>query len=200
TVVQEIRTWTYTGTASGVATPTNLTATPRTYSNTGYVKLTWSELSPVVTGFQLERSTDQTNWTRLNGGADLPFNVTTYIDTPPQPGTYYYRVRAVSDQGTSNYVTSGPVAVLVPVAPSGLVARQASPTQINLQWVNNDLSMSATAIRVERSDGDANHFAVVASLDPSATSYTDNAVTAPNTYFYRVVASNARGDSLATSV
>src|SRR5262249_45645907 len=151
TVVQEIQTWTYTGTSSRVATPTNLAATPRTYSTTGYVKLTWSELSPVVTGFQLARSTDQTNWTRLNGGADLPFNDTAYIDTPPQPGTYYYRVRAVSDQGTSNYAASGPVAVLVPVARSGLVARQASPTQINLNWVNNDPAMTAAAIRVARS-------------------------------------------------
>src|SRR5262249_23825493 len=200
TVVQEVRTWTYTGTASGGAPPTNPTATPPPYNTTGDVKLTWSELSAVVTGFQLERSTDRTNWTRLNGGADLPFNVTTYLDTPPQPGTYYYRVRAVSDQATSNYAPSGPVAVLVPVAPSGLVAQQATPTQLNLHWVNNDLPMSATSIRVERSDGDANHLVTVATLDPSATSYTDNAVTAPNTYFYRVIATNNHGDSLPTSV
>jgi hypothetical protein len=92
------------------------------------------------------------------------------------------------------------VAVLVPVAPSNLVAQQTSPTQINLSWRNNDLSMSATSIRVERSPGNTSNFVPIATLEASATSYMDTTFQAPNTFSYRVFAVNAKGDSLPSNV
>src|SRR5262249_1293300 len=98
TVVQEVRTWIYTGTSDRPRAPTQLFADP--YSSPGQVQLTWFEQSPTATGFQLERSTDGANYTLI---AELPVNVTTYTDAPGQPGTYFYRVRATSDQGNSNY-------------------------------------------------------------------------------------------------
>jgi hypothetical protein len=193
TVVQEVRTWTYTGTADRPPPPYSLIADP--YSHPGQVNVTWFELSPTETGFQLERSSDGTNFTKI---ADLPFNVFTYTDTSVQPGTYFYRVRAISPQGNSGYATSGPVAVLVPEAPSYLWANQVSTTEADLTWSNN--SFVQTGFRVERSDGDQSHFVALATLDAFTTTYKDTTVMTPNTYYYRVFAFNSYGDSLPSNV
>jgi hypothetical protein len=192
-VVQDVRTWTYTGSSTRPAAPTNLFADP--YSNPGNVNLTWNEYSPTETGFQLERSTDGTNFTLI---ASLPFNVTTVTDVPPRPGTYFYRVRALGESAVSTYATSGPVAVLVPEAPSNLSAVPVSPAEADLQWLNN--SFSATGFRIERSVGDPNHFVTLATVDAFTTSYQDTTAAAPNTYYYRVFATNSFGDSLPSNV
>src|SRR5262249_10858292 len=101
TVVQEVRTWTYTGTSDRPPTPYRLFGDP--YSSPGQVQLTWFALSPTETGFQLERSTDGANYARV---ADLDFNVSTFTDTPSEPGTYFYRVPALSEQGASTHPLS----------------------------------------------------------------------------------------------
>src|SRR5262249_53562582 len=158
-VVQEVRTWFFMGTADRPPAPYSIFAAP--YSSPRQILVTWAELSPTETGFQLERSTDGSNFTRI---ADLPFNVTSYADTPPQPGTYFYRVRAISDAGNSNYATTGPVAFLAPLAPSNLRALQSGPAQVNLSWLNNDFALTYTGIRIERSVGDDMHFAPLTTL------------------------------------
>jgi hypothetical protein len=194
TVVQEIRTWTYTGTADRPPPPTNLFADP--YSNPGSVNLSWNEFSPTETGFEIQRSTDGTNW---GPAVTVPFNVTTYTDTPPQAGTYFYRVRALGPNGNnSNYATIGPIAVLVPEAPTNLVITRANPAEVDLQWFNN--SFSATGFRIERSVDNPNNFQFLATVDASTTTYADTAVMPPHTYYYRVFAFNDFGDSLPSNV
>src|SRR5262249_51564686 len=58
-----------------------------------------------------------------------------------------------------------------------------------------NFDFSYTGIRIERSTGDDMHFMPIATLGPFATSYSDTMVMVPNTYFYRVIATGASGDS-----
>jgi hypothetical protein len=67
-------------------------------SDEGQITVMWTDSSSNETGFVLERSTDRYNFSIVQRvGADS----TSAMDTPPGPGRYYYRVRAVSDEAKS---------------------------------------------------------------------------------------------------
>ena len=79
-----------------------------------------------------------------------------------------------------------------PAAPGTLTATVASGTQVNLAWVNN--ATNQTGFTVQRSP-DGTNFTTIASVNWSATTYSDTAVLAGTTYTYRVSAQNAVGAS-----
>jgi titin len=83
-----------------------------------------------------------------------------------------------------------------PVAPSGLQAQVASGTQINLSWEDN--STDETGFRVERSSG-GGAFVQVALTGAGVTTYQNMGLTAGTSYSYRVIATNAAGDSAASN-
>src|SRR5262249_7218614 len=84
-------------------------------------------------------------------------------------------------------------ALLVPAAPGNLTGFQKTTTEVDLHWSNTPPPI-ATGIRIERSVGDPNHFVTLATLGV-VTSYADTTVMAPNIYYYRVIATDAYGDS-----
>ncbi len=68
-------------------------------SDEGQITITWRDVSSDETAFVIERSTDRYNFTIVQRvGADNA----SATDTPPGPGRYYYRVRAVSDDAKSD--------------------------------------------------------------------------------------------------
>jgi hypothetical protein len=79
-----------------------------------------------------------------------------------------------------------------PDAPSGLTATAVSTTQINLAWtdVSND-----TGYRVERKTGLGGTYAEIATTSNSEVSYSSTGLTDSTTYYYRVRAYNAAGNS-----
>ncbi len=78
--------------------PSNLVATSPVGSE---VQLSWNDNSNNEAEFDIERSTDGTNWTQI---ATVGVNVTTYNDTTVQALTeYFYRVRASNSIGPSGY-------------------------------------------------------------------------------------------------
>jgi autotransporter-associated beta strand protein len=79
-----------------------------------------------------------------------------------------------------------------PLAPGGLTATTASATAINLAWVNN--ATNATSVLLERSTDNLT-FSQIASLGASVTNYSDSNLTPGTTYYYRVRANNAGGNS-----
>lgn len=79
-----------------------------------------------------------------------------------------------------------------PAPPSDLTATTVSTSQINLQWVNNP--PLGTEIRVYRSP-DGNTFIQVATLNRTATTYSDTNLLDSAPYFYQVRAHNLAGDS-----
>lgn len=90
-------------------TPSNLTAT-LTANQT--VALAWSDVAN-ETGFQIERSTDNTNFTPL---ATIATGTLAYTDTTVIAGaTYYYRLRATGLSGNSLFST--PASVTLPQLP-----------------------------------------------------------------------------------
>jgi hypothetical protein len=87
--------------------------------------------------------------------------------------------------------------VLAPAAPSNLTARAASSSQVDLAWTDVE---GETGIRVERAPDPSGGWSGVADLGQGATSWTDAGLAPGTTYFYRVVATNAGGDSPASNV
>ena len=72
---------------------------------------------------------------------------------------------------SSNWVASGNYNL---IAPTNLFAEDVSETRIDLSWTNNSF---ASAIIIERSDGDNTNFAQIDIISPFTSGYVDNTVT-----------------------
>ncbi|SNB47720.1 fibronectin type III domain-containing protein [Geobacter sp. DSM 9736] len=96
------------------------------------IDLSWPAVSG-ITGYILERSTDNLNWTQI---ATPAVGTTAYSNTGLNPATtYYYRLKVTSAAGTStpSLVQS---ATTVLVAPTVSLAAGTTTTQINLSWTD----------------------------------------------------------------
>ena len=142
-----------------------------------------------LTGYDLERSLDNTNWTSV--ATNLQLN--TYSDSGlTQSTTYYYRVTATNALGTSAYSNSGSGQTFgVPNPVNTLALTPQSTTQIDLTWSAPNMNgYSFTEYQIERSfDGTV--------WNPLATTtntfYYDQSLTANVQAYYRVAALNAYG-------
>ncbi|MEQ9235281.1 DUF4114 domain-containing protein [Coleofasciculus sp. E2-BRE-01] len=93
-----------TGGAVGSRSPDTAATAPSDLSLTAVsateIELTWADNSNDETGFKIERSRDQENWTVI---ATTVADVTRYRDTDLTSNTqYYYRLRAINDIGDSS--------------------------------------------------------------------------------------------------
>jgi hypothetical protein len=92
------------------APPINLAVSA---TGAGSVTLTWDDVATDETGFEVERSTNQTVWTQI---ATPTAGVETYTDlTAASQTLYYYRVRAVNANGNSAW--AGPVSTTTSAMP-----------------------------------------------------------------------------------
>jgi hypothetical protein len=80
-----------------------------------------------------------------------------------------------------------------PAAPSSLTATAAGATNVTLNWVNN--ANNQAGYKIERSTGDTSNFTQVAIAGATVLSYTDSTASPNTTYYYRIRATNAIGDS-----
>ncbi len=80
----------------------------------------------------------------------------------------------------------------IPNVPTGLTATAISSSQINLAWTDN--SSNEATFRIERST-DGTNFVEITTTAPGATSFQNTGLNPGLTYYYRVRASNANGDS-----
>lgn len=172
--------------------PTSLTASTSLISTTT-INLSWADNSSNETSFKVERGTDGINFTQIGS---TTANVTAYSNSGLAPGIYYYRVRASNTAGNSGYsnVASATIASLpptIPADPSALSA-VASSTSAFLSWTDN--SSNETSFKIERGTSTFS-FALIATTTANQAFYSDFGVTSGTTYFYRVSASNAVGDS-----
>lgn len=111
------------------------------------------------------------------------------------PNAVTRAVDGVWDRGAFEY-NSG--AGSPPTAPSNLAAAAVSTTQINLTWDDN--SSDEDEFKIEQSTiGGGSGFTQIATVGPGVESYSVTSLLPATTYYYRVRASNAFGNSAYTS-
>jgi fibronectin type 3 domain-containing protein len=179
------------GTATGVPTaPAAPTLSASAHpGSSSQIDLSWTDVAN-ETSYRVERSNALLGWDPL---ATLGQNVTTYSDTGLSPNTSYtYRVVAINTVGETPSnpatATTNPAA---PAQPSGVTATAASSTEIDLTW--DPSTTGATGYKVQRSPDGTSGWTQIAT--PTAASYSDVGLSANTTYYYRVIATNAGGDS-----
>jgi rubredoxin len=182
---------------SAPAAPSGLTATTASSSQ---VNLSWTDNSNNESGFAIDQSTSSDftqNLTTLSVGA----NVTTYNATGLSANTtYYYRVRAVNGGGVSanTSAVNATTQNVTPLAPSSLTAIPVSTSQINLSWVDNSSNETGFKIDQATDAGFTQNFTTV-TVGANVTTYSATGLSAGTTYYYRVRATNAVGDSANTA-
>ena len=83
--------------------------------------------------------------------------------------------------------------VAPPAAPSSLSAAPNGANRIDLSWTDN--SNNETGFKIQRKLGAGGTWSQIDTVGPNVTSFTDTAVMGNATYYYRVCAYNADGDS-----
>lgn len=78
-------------------------------------------------------------------------------------------------------------------APSNLSATAVSSSQVNLSWKDN--SDDETGFKIERKKSEGDTFSQTATVGANITTYNDTGLSPSTTYYYRVRASSAAGDS-----
>lgn len=187
--------------ATTLAPPVNAPRPPSALTlsviSASQINLSWTDNADNETGFEVERSTDGTNFTKI---ADLTSNTTSFNNTALNAATrYWYRVRAQNSGGASSYsnIADATTSQLAPVAPARLTATAISYQQVDLAWA--DISSNENTFHIERST-DGTSFTEIATIVANSTSYQDKSVLPVTRYFYRVKASNAIGSSAYSNV
>jgi len=83
--------------------------------------------------------------------------------------------------------------VAPPTAPSGLSAAPNGANRIDLAWTDN--SNNESGFKIQRKLGAGGTWSQIDTVGANVTTYTDTAVVGNATYYYRVCAYNADGDS-----
>ena len=179
--------------------PTGLGASPL---NATSVNLTWTNNSSNQSGFYLDRATD-TGFLNNLVTQTLPYNLNSFTDSAQglaPAGTFYYRLRAFNDAGSSG--SSNVASVSIPVAPpkpSNATVTNVTAGEVDLSWTDN-AGISATAYVIMR---DVNHgiFVKYATLPPLHTAppntytWVDTNVTPGTFYEYHIEAVNSSGNN-----
>jgi uncharacterized protein DUF642/fibronectin type III domain protein len=161
------------------------------------IDLSWIDQSGNETAFAVWRRTETEDWTRI---AVLPPNSTTYLDTTVSSGVAYtYRVRAVNNQGASDWSNEFRLFTPeTPAAPSDLIAQEVTPSMINLFWKAN--SQDETGFLIWKKLGVGDGYYPWAVVPAHQTWYTDIGrdewqFFPCTTYSYAVTAINRAGVS-----
>ncbi len=154
---------------------------------------------PSATGYDLDVSTDSLFSSFVSGFNNLNVgNVTTYqVTGVPNTSTYYYRVRAYNDGGTS--VNSNVIAT-IPPAPIATAATNETLYSFEANWLP---SANATGYLLDVATDSLFNFIIPAynNLNTgNVTTYTVTGLTTNTPYYYRLRAYNAAGTSVNSNV
>lgn len=187
-------------TTTSAGAPANLTAVT---AGAALVNLSWSDNSTNETGFRIDRAKDIAFTVELLQ-RQVGMNVSAFVDTAVAAGaTYFYRVFAITPGGVTGGTNVAQVSLAAPASPVSLTAIRSGP-QVNLSWM--DMADNETGFTVERATDEGftlnlAQFPVSASIPAFSTlTFTDTTVTPNSTFFYRVLAVNAVGNSAASNI
>jgi hypothetical protein len=127
------------------------------------------------------------------------------LSTTVAQGTYYLTVSSHGGYGdVGQYTISGTeTAVTVtpqptaPVAPSGLAAQATSTSSVHLTWSDN--SSDETGFKIY-SSRDGSNWTLLGSVGANVTGVDNTGLKKNQTYYYKVLAYNAAGDSTDSNV
>lgn len=176
-------------TSQSPALPTNLGATASTTALR--IDLSWTDDATNELRYRVERSTTSST-TGFSLRTTLIPDSVSYSDTSVVASTtYYYRVFAQNDYGTST--ASNVIPILSgkkPAAPTSLSLSTAG-SDVTLNWTDN--ADNELGFKIERRLG-AGAYAQIATTTPDTVSYLDAGL-ASGTYTYRLYAYNLIGTS-----
>src|SRR5207245_191553 len=115
--------------------------------------------------------------------------------THPTASTYYYCLvvgSAGGDDSASTAVAATTPKPVAAAAPTNVAATVVSSSRVDVSWTG---SSGATGYRVERSPDGSTGWTAVGTTASGHASLSDTTVSAGNSYFYRVIATNGGGDS-----
>lgn len=171
--------------------PGELTVEPAGFDR---VMLTWTDLSPNESGFEIVRSlTSDGTFVPV---ATVAAGTTTFTNTGlTSSTTYFYKVRAVGNENESPFTETATVTTSAapgtPLAPTELLADNVATSFISLSWMDN--AKNETNIQIWKSTDNIN-FTLLATLPANSNLYTDNAVTPFEKYYYYVMGINENGN------
>lgn len=187
--------------------PTGLTAEQILPQDANEVALAWTYSGTTPQGFLIERSSSGfSQGSVIVVVAETEGTVRSIVDASVQASySYQYRVRAFNpggySAGSEDELTTLPDR---PVAPSGLVVStpDVGPNQRRLVLTWSDNSTNESDFKIERStDNFAGDVMLLATQGANTVTYTDyNNLAADTVYYYRVRATNSRGDSANSNV
>jgi fibronectin type 3 domain-containing protein len=163
------------------------------------IEVSWDEVTGALE-YRLYRSTaPDSGYILLAGNLTAP----EHTDIGLSPGTtYYYKVSVKTSGGESDLAayaqaTTAPSAPNVPVAPTGLAVTGQTSSSITLSW---NTVTGAASYKVYRSSSETGTYTQTGS-PVTNTSFTNTGLFAGTTYYYKVSAVNAGGESsLSASV
>jgi len=207
TAVNEDGSFTQTTDVWAAATPAPTDLAAEALSPTS-VHLSWTDNAPGEHLCEVSRATDadftQGVWNvgmlSRTGPGQVEFTDTTALS--PE-GVYFYRVRASSGTGQSEWATTpaeagGEPMVIVqtpeapPAAPTGVTATALADARLRVAWT--DLSNNELGFVIETSE-DGTHYSLAGVAGPNATSQELNLLPASTTLRVRVRAYNGGGES-----
>lgn len=176
-------------TKGALAAPSGLTASP---ALVGQINLAWTDNSQDEAYFKIYRSTDGTNFAFH---ANTSANQTSTVISGTAGTTYYFQVRAFDgiEESVPSNTASAVAGSTVPAAPTGLAATVVSNVRIDLTWTNN--ADNVQGFKVGKSTDGINFTEVT-----SGSSYSATGLTVGTTYYFRVRAYNAAGDSAYSNI
>lgn len=179
---------TYSGATTWLSTPTSPSASA--LSDTS-IQISWSSVSG-ATGYKIFRSA-------TSGGALVQIGTsasTTYADNGRSSNTaYYYKIKAYNATVESDY-SSESSATTVVSAPGGLAASSIVQTGATLAW---SASIGAASYQLQVSTSGSFASTVYNQSSLVGTSQAVGSLTAANTYYFRVNATNTNGTSTWSS-
>jgi FtsP/CotA-like multicopper oxidase with cupredoxin domain len=185
------------------AAPTKLVAIASVLSaNPPTVSLTWVDNSNNETGFTIQRATN-TGFTAGLTVFAVGANVTTYTDTTVVINTkYYYRVLAYNPIGNSAWSNTANATTprQLPAAPSNLAVGTITRTTVALTWTDNATNETGFVIQRARNAAFTTGATSTTVNTPNLAARTMTGLTRNTTYYYRVAAHNAAGNSAWSNV
>jgi subtilisin family serine protease len=176
-----------------VSPPAAPTLNTASAASSSQINLTWSNVTG-ETEYHIYRSSGGSSFTIVG---TVAADVTSYSNTGLAASTAYtYLVRAFNSGGESvdsNQLSATTLAATgVPSAPSALGLTVLSRSQIRLNWT--DGSGNETGFKIERST-DGTSWTQIATVGANVTTFTSSGLKRRRTYWFRVRAYNAVGNS-----